>query len=59
MNDWTQGQMISLVAMVGWLILVGSALASHRLGARQIVKMALIWLAIFTGGFAVVSLLNQ
>lgn len=55
MNDWSQGQMISLVAMLGWLILVGSALASHRLGASQIVKMALVWVAIFAGGFVIVS----
>lgn len=41
---------ISIVAMLGWLILAGSALASFRLGWSKIVQMALIWAAIFGGG---------
>ncbi|MEA1619564.1 hypothetical protein SOQ14_11610 [Erythrobacter sp. T5W1-R] len=57
MNEWSQGQMISLVAMVGWLILVVSGFASYWLGARQIVGMALVWAAIFLGAFVVVLLL--
>jgi hypothetical protein len=55
MSDWSQGQMISLVAMIGWLILVVSGFASFRLGARQVVRMALVWAAIFVGGFALAS----
>lgn len=55
MNDWSQGQMISLIALVGWLIVVASGFASFRLGAGQIVRMGLIWLAIFLGGFVIVS----
>lgn len=57
MIEWSQGQMISLVAMVGWLILVVSGFASYRLGARQIVRMALVWAAIFLGAFVIVRLL--
>jgi hypothetical protein len=55
MNDWSQGQMISLVALVGWLIVVASGFASFRLGARQVVRMGLIWLGIFLGGFVIVT----
>lgn len=55
MSDWSQDQMISLVAMIAWLILVVSGFASFRLGARQVVRMALVWAAIFVGGFALVS----
>ncbi|MFN3988791.1 MAG: hypothetical protein ACK4IS_00885 [Erythrobacter sp.] len=57
MTGVSQDQMISLVALIGCLILVGSGFASHRLGARQIVKMALIWIGIFLGGWAVFGLL--
>lgn len=55
MNDWTQGQLISLVALAGWLVLAVSGFASYRLGARQIVRMALVWAAIFLGGFLMAS----
>lgn len=51
----TTMQIISLVSLLGWLVLVGSALASYRLGLSQMVRMGLIWLAIFVGGFLVVS----
>jgi hypothetical protein len=56
MSDWSQWQTVSLVALVGWLILVASGYASYRVGARKTVTMALIWLAIFLGGFVLVSL---
>lgn len=53
MSDWSQGQVISLVASIGWLILVASGFAAFRLGARQVVRMALVWAAIFVGGFLI------
>ena len=37
---------IQLVALVGWLILAGSALASYRLGWKESVRMGLIWAGI-------------
>ncbi|ODS99654.1 MAG: hypothetical protein ABS49_08015 [Erythrobacter sp. SCN 62-14] len=55
MNDWSQGQLISLVALVGWLIVVASGFASFRLGERQVVRMSLIWLGIFLGAFVIVT----
>jgi hypothetical protein len=46
---------LPLVASVGWIILAMSALASHRLGWGQLVKMALAWVVIFVGIFMIVE----
>nr|WP_298927894.1 hypothetical protein [uncultured Erythrobacter sp.] len=48
--------LISIVAMLGWLVLAGSALASFRMGWSKFLQMALVWLAIFAGGFLLVGL---
>lgn len=53
-----EGAWVSVVAMLGWLILAGSALASYRLGWSKILQLALIWLAIFAGLFVVADLLG-
>lgn len=53
-----EGMIISIVAMLGWLVLVGSALASFRLGWAKMIQMALVWLAIFVGLFVVANLLG-
>ena len=47
-----------LIGLVGWLIVAGGALASYRLGWGKMVKMALVWTAIFAGAFLLVSLLT-
>ncbi|QUL38697.1 hypothetical protein [Erythrobacter sp. JK5] len=47
----TEGALISIVAMIGWLILVGSALSSYKLGWSKIARLALTWGAIFGGFF--------
>lgn len=52
MNDMA---LISIVSLVGWLLLVGSSLASFKLGWSKMVQMALIWLVIFGGAFVAVS----
>ena len=49
---------VSIVALLGWLILAGSAMASFRLGWSKIVQMALVWFAIFAGLFVVADLLG-
>lgn len=41
--------MVQIVALVGWLVLAGSALASYKLNFGKAVRMALIWSAIFVG----------
>ncbi|QIQ86074.1 hypothetical protein [Erythrobacter sp.] len=43
------GEIVSIVALLGWLFIAGSALASYRLGWGQLARMALVWIAIFTG----------
>ena len=55
MND---GAWISIVALLGWLIVAGGALASFRLGWGKIIQMGLLWLAIFAGLFVVADLLG-
>ena len=54
----SEGSIVSLVALVGWLVLCGSALASFKLGWSKLVQLALIWLAIFGGLFVIANLLG-
>jgi hypothetical protein len=51
----TPDLVIPIVASLGWLILCGAALASYRLQWSQMVKMALVWLAIFGGLYVLVE----
>lgn len=44
MND---AQLVQIVALVGWLLLAGSALASFKLSWSKALRMGLIWAAIF------------
>lgn len=39
--------LISLVAMVGWLVLALGSYRAHRVGARKTIVMALGWGAVF------------
>ena len=47
---------VHLVTLVGWLILVGSAFASFRLGWKENVRLALVWAGIFVAVGLVFSL---
>ena len=40
-------QIVQIISLVGFLILAGSALASFRLSWSKVLRMALIWGAIF------------
>jgi len=40
---------LTLVASLGWLFFAGASVASFRLGWSKFAKMALVWIAIFTG----------
>ncbi|WP_185960291.1 hypothetical protein [Erythrobacter insulae] len=53
----TDMAIISLVSLIGWLLIAGSAFASYRLGWNKALRMALIWIAIFGGAFLLVGLL--
>ena len=46
---------IPIIASLGWLVLCGAALASYRLQWGQMLKLALIWLAIFVGLYVLVE----
>lgn len=54
----SEGSIISIVALLGWLILAGSALASFRMGLGKMVQLALVWLAIFAGLFVIADLMG-
>ncbi len=47
--------LIPIIASLGWLVLVGASLASYRLKWSQMLKMALVWLAIFVGLYVLVE----
>ena len=51
-----EASILSVILMLGWLVLVGSALASFRLGWSKILKLALVWLAIFVGLFLIAEM---
>lgn len=42
-----EGQLISLVAMIGWLVLMLSGYRSYKVNASKTLTMALIWASIF------------
>ncbi|MBV7260025.1 hypothetical protein [Erythrobacter crassostreae] len=46
---------ISLVSLIGWLVIAGSAVASYQLGWSKLVRMVLVWVAIFCGAFVIAS----
>ncbi len=47
--------LLPIIASIGWLILVVAGLASYRLNWSQMVRMALVWVAIFLGLFLLVE----
>jgi hypothetical protein len=49
------GMTVAIVSSLVWLLLMGSAFASYRLGWGQTIKMALTWVAIFGGLYLVVE----
>ncbi|MAY19332.1 MAG: hypothetical protein CL955_01765 [Erythrobacteraceae bacterium] len=51
-----EASILSIILMLGWLVLVGSAMASFRLGWSKMLKLALVWLAIFVGLFLIADL---
>lgn len=53
MNDVA---IISVISLLGWLVLAGSAFASFQLSWGKTVQLALMWLAVFSGLFLIVRL---
>ncbi len=52
----TEGAIISVVALLGWLFLAGGAVASFKLGWSKIAQLVLVWFAIFAGLFVIADL---
>ena len=52
----SEGALVSLVALLGWLVLVAGAFRAHRIGARKAIVLALIWASIFVAVAFVFSL---
>lgn len=50
----SDGQNFSLIYSVLLLVLIGSAFISYQLPLKQTVKMVLVWILIFSFGFALV-----
>ena len=44
-------EIVHIIYLIGWLILVGGALAAFRFSWQKGLKMGLMWLAIFVGVF--------
>ncbi|WP_164549367.1 hypothetical protein [Tsuneonella rigui] len=53
MNEFTA---VHIVALIGCLILAGSAFASYRLGWKENIRLALTWVGIFVAVSLVFSL---
>ncbi|MEE4288135.1 MAG: hypothetical protein V2J14_02100 [Erythrobacter sp.] len=49
---------VSLIAMIGWLLLIVAGFASFKLSWGKTAQLALVWLAIFFGLFLLVDLLG-
>ena len=52
----SEGALVSLIALLGWLVLVASSYRAHRIGARKAIVTALIWASIFIAVALVFSL---
>ena len=55
MNAMTATMVVSIVAMLGWLVLAMGNLQAFKLGRAKTAKFALAWIAIF----GIVALLAQ
>jgi len=51
--------MLSIVALCGWLVLALSSYAAYRFNLRKTVTMALAWAAIFAGMTAIIALIQE
>lgn len=47
----TDTAIVSLIAMLGWLLVVGMGFASFRLSWGKTAQLALVWVAIIGGLF--------
>lgn len=55
----SEANIVQIIALLGWLVLMGSAFASYKLTWGRTLTYALIWLAAFAGVFAVFTVLME
>lgn len=58
MSNFGEAQWVSIIAMLGWLVLVAGAYRSHQIDASKTIRMALIWASIFAAVAFVFSLIG-
>jgi len=58
MGGFGEGQWVSIIAMLGWLILVAGAYRSYQVDTSKTIRMALIWASIFAAVAFVFSIIN-
>lgn len=58
MGNIGEGQLVSIIAMLGWLVLMMGAYRSHQVDASKTIRMALIWASIFAAVVFVFSLIG-
>ncbi|WP_165853480.1 hypothetical protein [Aurantiacibacter aquimixticola] len=56
MSGMGEGQLVSIVALLGWLVLCFGAYRSYQIDTSQTIRMALMWGAIFAAVAFVFSL---
>ncbi|ABC63340.1 hypothetical protein [Erythrobacter litoralis] len=49
---------VQIIALLGWLVLAGGALASYRLSWKSGLRLALIWATIFLSVYLFISLVT-
>jgi len=54
----TGTMIVSVIAMLGWLVLNLRALQSHQLGRERMIRYALLWVAIFGAAVLVARLFS-
>lgn len=54
----SEAGLVSLIALLGWLVLMFGAFRAHRIGARRAIVLALLWASIFLAVAFVFSLIT-
>ncbi len=57
-NDMNQFDTVQLVALIGWLVLAGGALASYKLDWKEGLRLGFMWAVIFATVFLVISIIR-
>ncbi|WP_340587739.1 hypothetical protein [Erythrobacter alti] len=58
MGSFGEAHWVSIIAMLGWLVLVAGAYRSYQVDTSKTIRMALIWASIFAAVAFVFSIIN-